>query len=134
MAGANEGHGWRYAVLVLTIALLALAGYIGYILYPRFDLPGVSGAGLLVLAAAAGLGSFFSPCSFPLLVTLLSREVQPDARGPRCAKASGSCRAARTSASSCRGAARAVTAASVSEIELLIHSFSSCELDQAPLH
>jgi cytochrome c biogenesis protein CcdA len=69
------------------VGLLALAGYVGYVLYPRFDLPAVSGTGLLVLAAAAGLGSFFSPCSFPLLVTLLSREVQPEERGQKLPRA-----------------------------------------------
>lgn len=87
MPEANEGHDSRYAVLTVIVGLLALAGYIGYVLYPRFDLPAVSGAGLLVLAAAAGVGSFFSPCSFPLLVTLLSREVQPEERGQKLPRA-----------------------------------------------
>lgn len=63
----------RYGLLVAGVAVLALAGYVGYELYPRFDLPAAEGAGLLVLAAAAGIASFFAPCSFPLLVTLLSR-------------------------------------------------------------
>lgn len=54
--------------------MLALAGYAGYVIYPRFDLPAVTGVGLLILAASAGIASFFSPCSFPLLVTLLARE------------------------------------------------------------
>jgi cytochrome c biogenesis protein CcdA len=44
------------------------------VLYPRFDLPSAAGTGLLVLAAGAGFASFFSPCAFPLLVTLLARE------------------------------------------------------------
>lgn len=63
----------RYGLLVAGVAVVALAGYVGYELYPRFDLPAAEGAGLLVLAAAAGIASFFAPCSFPLLVTLLSR-------------------------------------------------------------
>lgn len=62
----------RYGLLVVGVAVVALAGYVGYELYPRFDLPAAEGAGLLVLAAA-GIASFFAPCSFPLLVTLLSR-------------------------------------------------------------
>lgn len=70
----DDGSVW-YALLVLGIVVLAVAGYTGYVLYPRFDLPAVTGASLFVLAAAAGIGSFFSPCSFPLLVTLLAREV-----------------------------------------------------------
>lgn len=63
-----------YAMLAIGVLLIALAGYTGYVLYPRFGLPGVSGLGLLVLAAGAGIASFFSPCSFPLLATLLARD------------------------------------------------------------
>src|ERR687891_2550342 len=79
----------RYGLLSLAVALAGLAGYVGYVTYPRFDLPSVSGAGLLALAAAAGVASFFSPCSFPLLVTLLTREAartgRPGVRGIRVA-------------------------------------------------
>jgi len=64
-----------YAVLVIMALLIALAGYAGYALYPRFDLPSVSGASLLLLAAGAGIASFFTPCSFPLLTTLLARAI-----------------------------------------------------------
>lgn len=67
-----------YALFVLGVAILSLMGYIGYVAYPRFDLPAVTGASLFVLAAAAGIASFFSPCSFPLLLTLLAREVRND--------------------------------------------------------
>jgi cytochrome c biogenesis protein CcdA len=64
----------RYAMLVALVVVVAVAGYAGFVLYPRFDLPAVQGLGLLGLASAAGVASFFSPCSFPLLVTLLGRE------------------------------------------------------------
>lgn len=63
-----------YWLLAFGVAILALAGYIGYELYPRFELPAVQGAALLLLATGAGVASFFSPCAFPLLVTLLARE------------------------------------------------------------
>lgn len=63
-----------YGLFVLAVVMIATAGYAGYALYPRFDLPAASGIGLLVLAAAAGIASFFSPCSFSLLATLLARE------------------------------------------------------------
>ncbi len=63
-----------YWVLALFVAGLSLAGYGGYVIYPRFDLPAAAGIGLLVLSIGAGVASFFSPCSFPLLVTLLARQ------------------------------------------------------------
>lgn len=63
-----------YSMLTLGVVMLAVAGYSGYVLYPRFGLPALSGLAVLVLAAAAGIASFFSPCSFPLLATLLARE------------------------------------------------------------
>lgn len=83
-----ENREFWYILLASIIGVLALAGYAGYVLYPRFDLPAETGIGLLVLAAGAGIASFFSPCSFPLLVTLLSRDSgarsgQSDARMSR---------------------------------------------------
>ena len=71
---SQENRVFWYILLASLIAVLSLAGYAGYVLYPRFDLPAETGIGLLVLAAGAGIASFFSPCSFPLLVTLLARE------------------------------------------------------------
>jgi cytochrome c biogenesis protein CcdA len=43
-------------------------------LYNRLSLSEATGDGLLLLAVTAGLASLFSPCSFPLLVSLLARE------------------------------------------------------------
>jgi len=62
-----------YILLVLAVLLIALTGYLGYAIYPRFHLPPVTGFGLLVLAIAAGIASFFSPCSFSLLIAILAR-------------------------------------------------------------
>lgn len=67
---------FRYGLFVTAIVVIAVAGYAGYVVYPRFDLPALEGAGLVVLAVAAGIASFFAPCSFPLLLTLLSRQVE----------------------------------------------------------
>lgn len=64
----------RYFFLALSVLALALLGYLGYVVYPRFDLPMVEGVPLLALALGAGVASFFSPCAFPLLLTLLGRE------------------------------------------------------------
>lgn len=74
-SGRSAGPG-RFVLLAGLTLLAALAGYAGYVAYPRFGLPPAAGAGLLLLAAGAGVASFFSPCSFPLLLTLLSREVR----------------------------------------------------------
>lgn len=69
-----------YWLFVLLVVGFALGGYIGYVVYPRFDLPAPTGIGLLILSAGAGVASFFSPCSFPLLVTLLARQTGVDVR------------------------------------------------------
>lgn len=70
----KESDSPLFWLFIAAVAVLAIAGYSGYLLYPRFDLPAATGVGLFVLAAAAGVASFFSPCSFPLLVTLLTRQ------------------------------------------------------------
>lgn len=43
-----------YFLLAIATGLVAIVGYAGYLLYPRFDLPSAIGIGasLLVLAAA----------------------------------------------------------------------------------
>lgn len=70
----------RYIWLAAAVFLLSLFGYIGYIMYPRFALNSVTASGLLPLAIMAGVASLFSPCSFPLLLTLLARESSADGR------------------------------------------------------
>lgn len=80
-SGERRSSGRGYALLVAATAMAAFAGYAGYVLYPRFDLPSVTGATLLLLSAAAGIAAFFSPCSFPLAVTLLAREASPGHQG-----------------------------------------------------
>jgi cytochrome c-type biogenesis protein len=70
----------RYGLLVFFVIALGLAGYGGFRLYPRLALPAADGVGLLSLGVAAGIAAFFSPCSFPLLATLLARAVDPARR------------------------------------------------------
>lgn len=79
----DAGRAPLYWAFALFVAALAVAGYVGYVLYPRFDLPAAAGIGLLALSVAAGVASFFSPCSFPLLVTLLSRQTDAEEDSPR---------------------------------------------------
>ena len=73
-----ENNWFRYGLLILAILLLSVIGFLGYTIYPRFDLPAVSGIGLLILALGAGIASFFTPCSFPLLTALLARSIISD--------------------------------------------------------
>jgi len=65
----------RYAALSLGVLVVGLVGFLGFVVYPRLDLSAGIGVGLIVLAAAAGVASFFSPCSFALLVGLLGRPI-----------------------------------------------------------
>ena len=70
-----KSSGRYYALLALAVVGLALIGFIGFVVFPSLGVSSGAGAGLLVLAAAAGVASFFSPCSFPLLVGMLGRPV-----------------------------------------------------------
>ena len=84
-SGRRAGEeGWsaalRFAVLALAALVVGLLGYVGYELYPRFDLPPVEGVALLALAAGAGVASFFSPCAFALLLAVVGRGVDAAAR------------------------------------------------------
>ncbi len=72
-----------YTLLTLATAAVAAVGYLGYVSYPRFDLPAAVGATLLIVAAGAGIASFFSPCSFPLLVSMLARPIAAEAQAER---------------------------------------------------
>lgn len=73
-------RGSIYALLTFATAAVALVGYLGYVFYPRFDLPAGTGATLLVVAVGAGIASFFSPCSFPLLLSMLARPLADEAQ------------------------------------------------------
>ncbi len=72
-----------YGLLALATAAVSFVGYLGYVFYPRFDLPAATGATLLVVAAGAGIASFFSPCSFPLLLSMLARPIDAEAQADR---------------------------------------------------
>jgi cytochrome c biogenesis protein CcdA len=79
----GNARGSNYALLALATAAVAVVGYLGYVFYPRFDLPAATGATLLVVAAGAGIASFFSPCSFPLLLSMLARPIAAEAQADR---------------------------------------------------
>lgn len=76
---ADRAWVW-YAFLILAVALLGGVGYLGFVVYPDLGQASGVGAGLLVLAAGAGVASLFAPCSFPLLLALLGRQEQRGGR------------------------------------------------------
>jgi cytochrome c biogenesis protein CcdA len=80
MAPRGIRRRYGYVLLTAATAVVAVLGYLGYVFYPRFDLPAGTGATLLVLAAGAGIASFFSPCSFPLLLSMLARPIGAEAK------------------------------------------------------
>ena len=60
------------------LLLTGLAGYVGFVAVAGTDRS--LAAGTLALAAAVGFAAFFSPCSFPLLLTFLARSASSSAR------------------------------------------------------
>lgn len=68
-----------YVLVGLVAAAIAALGVLGFVIFGSISDSQGGGAGLLVLAAGAGVASFFSPCSFPLLVTMLARPVAAEA-------------------------------------------------------
>lgn len=64
----------RYTLLLVGVVLVGLVGFSTFLYYLNLDLAAFAVSGLPLLGVAAGAASFFSPCSFPLLLTLLSRE------------------------------------------------------------
>jgi len=63
----------RLALLVVVTLVVGFAGYVGFRVFRSFDVGGATGVGLVVVAATVGIAAFFSPCSFPLLLTTLTR-------------------------------------------------------------
>lgn len=61
----------RFLPIDVGLAVIGVAGYLGFVAFvgSERDL----GTGIIVLAAATGFAAFFSPCSFPLLLTFLGR-------------------------------------------------------------
>lgn len=78
--------GVSYLLVVVGAVVVAVAGFAGFRAFPGVEAG--AGAGLIALGAAAGVASFFSPCSFPLLLTILTRDAGTlSARAPRIRRA-----------------------------------------------
>lgn len=61
----------RFAATALGLVVVGIAGYVGFVAFVGSDRTMASG--VMVLAAGTGFAAFFSPCSFPLLLTFLTR-------------------------------------------------------------
>lgn len=60
----------RMLLVSAGVVVVGLAGYVGFAAFSDSEL----GAGSMALAAATGFAAFFSPCSFPLMLTFLTRQ------------------------------------------------------------
>ena len=70
----------RFVVVALGVLLVGVAGYFGFVAFVESGAFGGVGAGVMGLAVATGFAAFFSPCSFPLLLTFLSHQYETDSR------------------------------------------------------
>lgn len=64
----------RLAAVTVGTLLVGLAGYGGFVAFTGGDRAAT--AGVWALAAGTGFAAFFSPCSFPLLLTHLARRAE----------------------------------------------------------
>ena len=71
-----DGHGW--------VLLVGLAGYLRSVWFVQSDR--AASSGVLILGVITGFAAFFSPCSFPLLLTFLARRAG-ESRGSALASA-----------------------------------------------
>lgn len=60
---------FRFAVVVLGVLVVGVAGYLGFVAFAGSERGPATG--VMVLGALTGFAAFFSPCSFPLLLTFL---------------------------------------------------------------
>lgn len=68
----------RLIAVAIAVLVAGLAGYMGFVSFVGSERD--AAAGTMVLAAAVGFAAFFSPCSFPLLLTFLSRQAHQSRR------------------------------------------------------
>lgn len=61
----------RFVVVAVGLMIVGLFGYSGFVAFVGQEQP--MAAGMTALAAGTGFAAFFSPCSFPLLLTFLAR-------------------------------------------------------------
>jgi cytochrome c-type biogenesis protein len=62
----------RYSLIIFSVVIITLLGYFGFVAFLKDIIPAFSNYSLYLLAVVAGIATFFSPCSFPLLPGYLS--------------------------------------------------------------
>ncbi len=70
----------RWVVVSVGLVLVGIGGYFGFVAFVESGSMGGLGAGVVGLAVATGFAAFFSPCSFPLLLTFLARQYETGSR------------------------------------------------------
>lgn len=63
----------RWVVVSVGAVAVGFGGYFGFVAFIETGTVAGLGAGIMGLAVATGFAAFFSPCSFPLLLTFLVR-------------------------------------------------------------
>jgi len=73
MVEEERRSGWvKYTLIITSVAVVTLLGYAGFVIFLKDFMPAFSNYSLYLLSLAAGIATFFSPCSFPLLPGYLS--------------------------------------------------------------
>ncbi|MDE1852871.1 MAG: cytochrome c biogenesis protein CcdA [Thaumarchaeota archaeon] len=76
--GDAETRWGHYAIVVLSVAALAFFGYLVFVAFLKDVMPAFPAYSLYFLSVVAGVATFFSPCSFPLLPGYLSLYYETD--------------------------------------------------------
>ncbi len=77
-----------WALLAILVAALVALGYGVFVFFIKGFSPTAGTLSLLVFAVIAGIATFFSPCSFPLMPGYLTRHLQVMGRDPNKARTS----------------------------------------------
>ncbi len=64
----------RWIIVLVSMVAVGFGGYLGFVTFVETGSVGGLRAGAMGLAVATGFAAFFSPCSFPLLLTFLVRQ------------------------------------------------------------
>ncbi len=80
--------GGSWVLVAILVAALVAVGYSVFVFFIKSFSPTTGTLSLLVFAVIAGIATFFSPCSFPLLPGYLTRHLQTIDKDPKKARTS----------------------------------------------